>query len=192
MARGAVRGRPAPAGFGQITGHVRGPQGAPIANAIVNVIGTRFITTSDRSGAFTFDSVPEGAYTVRARYIGYSAIELHGVRVTNATTTTADFVLQPASVQLQEIVVDGAATRAAPMGLAKDNALYGDARYRQRHEQWNTEEYGHKDENQFLAVSAHPLSTFSIDVDRASYSNVRRFLMGGQAPPADAVRLEEL
>src|SRR5207247_3602251 len=44
----------------------------------------------------------------------------------------------------------------------------------------------------FLAVSAHPLSTFSIDVDRASYSNVRRFITQGQLPPKDAVRIEEL
>ncbi len=47
-------------------------------------------------------------------------------------------------------------------------------------------------ENQFLAVGANPLSTFGIDVDRASYSNVRRFIRSGQLPPADAVRIEEL
>ena len=47
-------------------------------------------------------------------------------------------------------------------------------------------------ENEFMAVSAHPLSTFGIDVDRASYSNVRRFIHSGQLPPADAVRIEEL
>ena len=43
-----------------------------------------------------------------------------------------------------------------------------------------------------MAVGANPLSTFGIDVDRASYSNVRRFIRGGQLPPADAVRIEEL
>ncbi len=47
-------------------------------------------------------------------------------------------------------------------------------------------------ENEFLAVGANPLSTFGIDVDRASYSNVRRFIRSGQLPPADAVRIEEL
>jgi secreted protein with Ig-like and vWFA domain len=46
--------------------------------------------------------------------------------------------------------------------------------------------------NTFQAVTAAPLSTFSIDVDTASYSNVRRFLVSGQQPPTDAVRLEEL
>ena len=47
-------------------------------------------------------------------------------------------------------------------------------------------------EDEFMAVGANPLSTFGIDVDRASYSNVRRFIRGGQLPPADAVRIEEL
>jgi Ca-activated chloride channel family protein len=57
---------------------------------------------------------------------------------------------------------------------------------------FNTEEYGHFDENPFLKAADNPLSTFSIDVDRASYSNVRRFLRDGQRPPRDAVRIEEM
>ena len=56
----------------------------------------------------------------------------------------------------------------------------------------NTEEYGRISENPFLLVRESPRSTFSIDVDRASYSNVRRFLTSGQLPPRDAVRIEEL
>lgn len=47
-------------------------------------------------------------------------------------------------------------------------------------------------DNPFLGVVENPLSTFSIDVDTASYANVRRFLMQGQLPPPAAVRLEEL
>jgi Ca-activated chloride channel family protein len=56
----------------------------------------------------------------------------------------------------------------------------------------NTEEYDLIRENPFLAASRDPLSTFAIDVDPASYSNVRRFVRDGQAPPRDAVRIEEL
>ncbi|HLM66718.1 MAG TPA: von Willebrand factor type A domain-containing protein, partial [Longimicrobium sp.] len=56
----------------------------------------------------------------------------------------------------------------------------------------NTEEYDLIQENPFLAASRDPLSTFSIDVDPASYSNVRRFVRDGRAPPRDAVRIEEL
>ena len=47
-------------------------------------------------------------------------------------------------------------------------------------------------ENPFYSVIENPLSTFSIDVDTASYSNVRRFINEGQLPPKDAVRLEEM
>ncbi|MCA9707891.1 MAG: VWA domain-containing protein [Myxococcales bacterium] len=54
------------------------------------------------------------------------------------------------------------------------------------------EDYDHIEENDFVAVADQPLSTFGVDVDTASYSNVRRFLSYGQLPPADAVRLEEL
>src|SRR5262249_5130098 len=56
----------------------------------------------------------------------------------------------------------------------------------------NTETYDKIDENAFVAARDNPLSTFSIDVDTASYANVRRFLDGGHLPPPDAVRLEEL
>jgi Ca-activated chloride channel family protein len=56
----------------------------------------------------------------------------------------------------------------------------------------STEAYSHIDENPFLEAARAPLSTFSIDVDTASYSNTRRFLKDGQLPPKDAVRIEEL
>lgn len=58
--------------------------------------------------------------------------------------------------------------------------------------QHNTEEYSTIHENEFLNAAANPLSTFSIDVDAASYSNVRRFLNQGTLPYKDAVRIEEL
>ena len=56
----------------------------------------------------------------------------------------------------------------------------------------NNESYSAIEENKLQMVSDQPLSTFSIDVDRASYSNVRRYLNGGNLPPSDAVRIEEL
>ena len=57
---------------------------------------------------------------------------------------------------------------------------------------YNTEEYAFIEENIFHEPIRRPLSTFSIDVDAASYSNVRRFLQQGQRPPKDAVRIEEM
>jgi Ca-activated chloride channel family protein len=47
-------------------------------------------------------------------------------------------------------------------------------------------------ENPFVKAKDNPLSTFSIDVDAASYSNIRRFLNDGALPPAGAVRIEEM
>ena len=67
--------------------------------------------------------------------------------------------------------------------------------WRQRREQWNTEAYARIEENRFLNAAANPLSTFSIDVDAASYSNVRRFLSAGypaarrRGPPRGAGQL---
>ena len=57
---------------------------------------------------------------------------------------------------------------------------------------FNTEGYDRVVDNPFMEVTQNPLSTFSIDVDTASYSNVRRFLDDGSLPPKDAVRIEEL
>ena len=65
-----------------------------------------------------------------------------------------------------------------PSGSAKDDL--------------GVEQYERIDENPFVTVASQPLSTFSSDVDTASYANVRRFLQDGKLPPADAVRIEEL
>jgi Ca-activated chloride channel family protein len=63
------------------------------------------------------------------------------------------------------------------------------SRYRQ---DFNTATYDKVEENPFLPAASNPLSTFSIDVDTASYSNVRRFINSGSLPPKDAVRVEEM
>ncbi len=56
----------------------------------------------------------------------------------------------------------------------------------------NTEEYAYREENRFLSVANNPLSTFSADVDTASYANVRRMLTDGSGVVPDAVRIEEM
>jgi len=65
-------------------------------------------------------------------------------------------------------------------------------RLRQASGAFSTAAYDHIEENPFLEAKSNPLSTFSIDVDTASYSNVRRFINEGTLPPKDAVRVEEL
>lgn len=57
---------------------------------------------------------------------------------------------------------------------------------------FNTESYDNITENPFLTSVDNPLSTFSIDVDGAAYSNIRRFINEGQLPPTGAVRIEEM
>lgn len=56
----------------------------------------------------------------------------------------------------------------------------------------NTEEYGHSEENGWKNAAISPLSTFSADVDTASYANIRRLINDGDKIPADAVRIEEM
>ena len=58
--------------------------------------------------------------------------------------------------------------------------------------EFNTEAYAPVRENEFVTVKDNPLSTFSIDVDTASYSNVRRFLEKEVRPPVGSIRTEEL
>ncbi len=62
----------------------------------------------------------------------------------------------------------------------------------EQQQQYNTEEYDGINENIFHGALQNPLSTFSIDVDAASYSNMRRYIQNGQRPPVDAVRIEEM
>ncbi|HET9956365.1 MAG TPA: VWA domain-containing protein [Polyangiaceae bacterium] len=57
--------------------------------------------------------------------------------------------------------------------------------------EYNTEAYAAIQENSFQSAKERPLSTFSVDVDTASYSNARRFLAEGSLPPRDSIRVEE-
>jgi Ca-activated chloride channel family protein len=91
-------------------------------------------------------------------------------------------------------VGDASAARRVARGPEAARASHdsGFARHPRDPEAYNREGYDRIEDNPFLAVGGNPRSTFSIDVDRASYGNVRRFLAQGQRPPADAVRIEEL
>ena len=197
---------------GSIAGHVRDPQGKPIKSAMVDVVGTSLSTITNDSGYYWLANVPTGTRTVRAKRIGYNAAETKGVRVTANATVTVDLRLAPGPVALEAVVVTGLYGAKAANGFvilrgnaaaSRADALYtvdGVARvydsteaWRFPHQRGNREQYDEIVENQFIAVAADPLSTFSIDVDRASYSNMRRFILqDGQLPPRDAVRIEEL
>jgi Ca-activated chloride channel homolog len=197
---------------GSIAGHVRDPQGKPIKRAMVDVVGTSLNTITNDSGYYVFPNVPVGAYTVRARLIGHTLTQPITVRVTANATAIADLTLAPSAATLEAVVVSGYVPGRAANGVvrirgnaaaSRADALYvvdGIASAYDSTEAWryprqrgNREQYDEIVENQFIAVAADPLSTFSIDVDRASYSNMRRFIFqDGRLPPRDAVRIEEL
>jgi len=79
-------------------------------------------------------------------------------------------------------------------GQGRANNYYSQPEQKQKVQFYDPSEESYKKnpENDFMNVKASPLSTMSVDVDRASYSNIRRFINEGQKPPADAVRIEEM
>lgn len=85
------------------------------------------------------------------------------------------------------IVKDGEVIEEAPAPEALKDEKIGD-----KEEEFNTEDYNRIVENRFLTAIQNPLSTFSIDVDEAAYSNIRRYINNGSIPPAGAVRIEEM
>lgn len=86
-------------------------------------------------------------------------------------------------VKVKALPLVGTASQPAPMEMERDEV--GAAGF-------DTEEYGRIYENEFKDTEQNPLSTFSIDVDNASYSNIRRFINNNRMPPKDAVRIEEM
>jgi len=91
------------------------------------------------------------------------------------------------------IIYDGSETVTVTFSENLEKSRYGDDDYSITigHD-YGEEEYNDYGENKFVAVKQEPLSTFSIDVDTASYSNIRRMILDGMRPPEEAVRIEEM
>ncbi|MDZ8140219.1 MAG: von Willebrand factor type A domain-containing protein [Nostoc sp. DedQUE04] len=98
----------------------------------------------------------------------------------------------PLSIPSGSSVQDRVANRANMPKLQTRDSIGRVAPEPQIGSRFNTENYNRIEDNPFHRVGNDPLSTFSIDVDTASYSNVRRFITQGELPPKDAVRIEEL
>lgn len=157
----------------------------------VNVLlkGANNGTVTDNMGTFQL-RVGEAGGVLVFSFIGYKTKE---VKVKSETHINVQ--LEEDIQKLEEVTVKGYGEQKtmdisyAVTGMAPSaTAPYPD--YQQP--QWNTEEYDAIHENIFHEARSNPLSTFSIDVDAASYSNVRRFIQNGQRPPKDAVRIEEM
>jgi Ca-activated chloride channel family protein len=103
-------------------------------------------------------------------------------------------VMEEKAPALNEVVVTGYATqkRSVQIRGVNSSGVYGTMAPSPGYFNHQTEDYSPINENIFHTVTDQPLSTFSVDVDRASYSNIRRYLNNGDMPPADAVRVEEM
>jgi Ca-activated chloride channel homolog len=153
--------------------------------------GTRIGVQTNGKGGYTI-TVPDTVKRLVFSFVGYKA---QAVKI--GRSNTINVVLKADENLLHEEVVVAAvaspsyktkvlAGRIGGLNVVNSKAngyIAFDA---------NTESYKGITENGFHVASNDPLSTFSVDVDAASYSNVRRFINGGQIPPADAVRIEEM
>jgi Ca-activated chloride channel homolog len=191
-----------PPSTGRIEGTVRDSAGAPVANAQVIVVSRPWTAMSDSAGHYRLADIPAGRYIIRASAMGYRSQEVADVRVTAGAATRLDLTLARSPVEQQPprdeaSAVAGVAKRAeADWRAMSREALTApqnaNGQWYPAAEPMNTENYAVIEESRFLPAGTNPRSTFSIDVDAASYTNVRRFLTSGQRPPKDAVRIEEL
>ena len=178
--------------------------GQLLHDAMVIVEGTNFGVLTNRRGYYALPNVPPGDHTVRVQVIGYEFQE-RLVTVAEGKATVADFALAVSPVNLDEIVTGGVILERRKLGVrfptvdaeqVRESVPVGGftqvLEARVPAPAVDTESYARIVENDFRLVSASPLSTFSIDVDRASYANVRRFIQDGERPPVDAVRIEEM
>lgn len=153
------------------------------------VKGTATGTVTDIDGTFSLTST-DSCQTLVISYTGFQTTEIevcHG--------RPANIILKEDQQRLDEVVVIGYSK------MRKQSAMdYMDMKappppaliHAPKPEPANGDSYSAVNENDFIPTATENISTFAIDVDAASYSNVRRFLNEGQLPPTDAVRSEEM
>jgi len=174
---------------------VSGEDGAAIPGVNVIIKGTVNGGVTDIEGKFSIEA--RDADILVFSYIGFKNKE---VKVKGRSYFKV--VLEADEIGLDEVVVmtkinkkklfSGRAGKHANASYAMESEALPASMYVYEKVDFNTEEYATVRENGYKDVVNAPLSTFSIDVDAASYSNMRRFLMNGQRPPKDAVRIEEM
>jgi Ca-activated chloride channel homolog len=193
-----------------LSGTVVDPAGTPMPGVSVELRQGEVVhqkTISNAAGEWRFDRVSPGGYGVRFTLAGFETTE-HRLEIRDRAPAALKVVLRVGAlsetvvVEARSDVAQGRRTTdqiqrreglvggvlAAPPQAATESArsyFYPSALH-------ETAIYDPIAENRFRRVADHPLSTFSIDVDTASYTNVRRFLNEGRLPPPDAVRVEEM
>ena len=193
----------------KITGTILGADdGQPIAGVNIVEKGTKNGTVSNVEGKY------EIAVKSESSVLAFSMVGFVMEEIRVGTRSEINVTLKSDISSLQEVVVIGYAQQnksyvtgaVSPARTGKKmkgeaDMMYAPATYDNMEiaqefdlpvPEFNTEGYSTIYENEFLQATKNPLSTFSIDVDVASYANLRRFLNNGQKPPIDAVRIEEM
>jgi len=181
-----------------VTGSVTDEKGQAVPFATVKVKGTTTGAAADSRGIYQI-SAPSGNAILQFSALGYENLE-----VSINGRNSIHVILKTANLKTEDVIVN-----RAPGLKVKENRKYGapaplTSGYISRDEtyyrpdkdgeyiDYNREGYDKITENRFLKATDNPLSTFSIDVDAAAYSNIRRFINNSQLPPAGAVRIEEM
>ena len=155
---------------------------SPLPGVSVMVKGTNIKTQSDINGHYAI-TIAEGLNTLVFSYVGFDRQEIKVGK-----SDKINVALKPSSIALSEAVAVEYTRNSAPL----TRSLKATSIWIGGNPNPNTESYKGISENRFNDPRAVPLSTFAIDVDAASYSNVRRFINNGSMPPVDAVRIEEM
>lgn len=150
--------------------------GSLLIGCSIQVEGTSRGTITDEKGRYSIKA--RKGETLVFQFVGYTPV----TQVIESSVLNVE--LQPDQLVFEEecVVISYGST------VANCKQMVACVSYQAE----NTEEYKSIQENGFKQVKKNPLSTFSIDVDAASYSNMRRYLNQGELPPADAIRTEEL
>jgi Ca-activated chloride channel family protein len=183
-----------------ITGKVIDEAGAALPGVSVVEKGTTNGTITDMYGNYSLPVITPKPVLV------YSLVGMETKEIRAGNNNTINVTMIAAVIELDEEVmgvrsptmqyealsgvVSGVAHKRGRKSMQYSAAAMPG--YYASQQNWNTESYSTIHENGFKDVLHNPLSTFSIDVDKASYSNVRRFINMGQQPPVDAVRIEEM
>ncbi len=175
-----------PPADGMIGGVVAEPNGIPLPGVTVILHTPRgdLTTVTDAQGHYEFRGVPAGTHRIEAQLWGFNTASTM-VNVQSGSGTIARLTLRAAAVA-EMITVTAAAptpvvTRSASCAFIVSGLNLG-----------NRASYAPIKENEFVDAPRQPVTTFSIDVDGASYANVRRFLRENLPPPPDSVRIEEM
>ncbi|MDA3821679.1 MAG: von Willebrand factor type A domain-containing protein [Bacteroidales bacterium] len=189
-----------------ITGTVLDENGYALIGVSVKEKGSANGATTDVFGKYSLNISPKAKTLV----FSFTGMETEYVSIGSSNRIDIQMKNQLLEVEIEEVgpcyVMDDQALIGTVAGVKvrpfigsrnekksmTGSISYASMNYSPQQEDWNTEGYAAIHENGFKDVMHNPLSTFSIDVDKASYSNVRRFINMGQKPPVDAVRIEEM